>query len=106
MRFSVRPSPAVLLIVACALWGGATVLNKALLASVSPVTLLVLQLTPSAVVLWASLFIRGRHPSRPLPILPLVLLGLLNPGISYTLGLWGSLEARQAFRRFFGRRNR
>ena len=64
-------------------------LNKALLASVSPVTLLVLQLTPSAVVLWASLFIRGRHPSRPLPILPLVLLGLLNPGISYTLGLMG-----------------
>ena len=34
MRMSTRPSPAVLLVLACALWGGATVLSKALLASI------------------------------------------------------------------------
>ncbi|RCU53401.1 DMT family transporter [Agrobacterium vitis] len=89
MRHHSRLSPAVLLIVACALWGAATVLNKALLTSISPVTLLVLQLAPSALILWVAVFIRGtRFPKRSV-IAPLLMLGFLNPGISYTLSLMG-----------------
>jgi drug/metabolite transporter (DMT)-like permease len=86
---STRPSPAVLLVLACALWGGATVLSKALLASIPPVTLLLRQLAPSAAALWLALSLsRGRGRS-PRLMLPLILLGLLNPGISYTLSLMG-----------------
>lgn len=88
-RHPLRPSPAVLLIVACALWGAATVLNKALLTSISPVTLLVLQLAPSALVLWIMVFITNARAARPSLLLPLILLGILNPGISYTLSLMG-----------------
>lgn len=66
MRTSMRVSSAVLLVLACALWGGATVLSKALLASIPPVTLLVLQLAPSAATLWLAFWLsKGR--SAPLP---------------------------------------
>lgn len=89
MRRSLRLPPAALLVVACALWGAATVLNKALLGSINPVTLLVLQLAPSALVLWLAV----RWMSCPFPrrslLLPLIALGVLNPGISYTLSLMG-----------------
>ena len=84
-----RLPPYAMLFVACALWGAATVLAKALLDTVSPVTLLVLQLLPSAAVLWAAVLLSGAR----LPVLaalpPLILLGLLNPGLSYTLSLIG-----------------
>lgn len=89
MRTSMRLPPAVLLIVACALWGGATVLSKALLPSIPPVALLVLQLAPSAAVLWITFWVSKGRSATPSLILPLVLLGLLNPGISYTLSLMG-----------------
>lgn len=88
MRTSLRLPPAALLILACALWGGATVLSKALLASIPPVALLVLQLAPSAAVLWLA-FGLSRRRAAPKSLVPLVLLGLLNPGISYTLSLMG-----------------
>jgi drug/metabolite transporter (DMT)-like permease len=88
-RLSYRLPPAALLVLACALWGAATVFSKALLSSVPPVTLLVLQLAPSALVLWIMAVVtRARRPRRS-HIAPLVLLGILNPGISYTLGLLG-----------------
>lgn len=57
MRTSTRLSPAVLLTLACALWGGATVLSKALLSSIPPVTLVVLQLAPSAAMLWVAFWL-------------------------------------------------
>lgn len=88
-RHPLRLSPSVLLIVACALWGAATVLNKALLTSISPIALLILQLAPSALVLWIMVFVTGAKAARPSLLMPLVLLGILNPGISYTLGLMG-----------------
>ena len=88
-RYSLRLPPAVLLIIACALWGAATVLNKALLTAISPVTLLVLQLAPSALVLWLLVLISGPKRSIKSVIVPLILLGILNPGISYTLSLMG-----------------
>jgi drug/metabolite transporter (DMT)-like permease len=88
-RLAERAPSAVLLIVACALWGGATVMNKALLVAIPPVSLLALQLIPSAVVLWLSVFLSGlRLPNASL-LVPLMVLGLLNPGISYTLSLMG-----------------
>lgn len=89
MRTSLRLPPAALLILACALWGGATVLSKALLASIPPVPLLVLQLAPSAIVLWLTFGLSSRKAAPKSVILPLVLLGLLNPGISYSLSLMG-----------------
>lgn len=88
-RHPLRLPPAVLLVVACALWGAATVLNKALLASISPVTLLVLQLAPSVLVLWTIVFISRARAARPSLLLPLILLGIVNPGISYTMSLMG-----------------
>jgi len=88
-RHLLRLSPAVLLIIACALWGAATVLNKALLASIPPITLLVLQLAPSALVLWFMVFITKAKAARRSLLLPLILLGILNPGISYTMSLMG-----------------
>ena len=92
IRHILRLPPALLLITACAFWGGATVLNKALLATIPPITLLVLQLAPSALALWAIVVITARPlPSRSL-ILPLILLGVLNPGISYTLNLMGLMN--------------
>lgn len=89
MRTSPRLPPAALLILACALWGGATVLSKALLASIPPVALLVLQLTPSATILWLAFGLSRRRAAPRSHLLPLVLLGFLNPGISYTLSLMG-----------------
>ena len=81
--------PAVLLIVACALWGAATVVNKALLASLPPLTLLFLELASSVTALWAILsFSRVQLPP-PLLLWPIVALGVLNPGIVYALALMG-----------------
>lgn len=88
-RLSERVPSAVLLIVACALWGAATVMNKALLVAIPPVSLLVLQLIPSAAVLWVAVLLTGVRVPKALLLVPLVMLGLLNPGISYTLSLMG-----------------
>jgi len=88
-RPSPRFSPAVLLIVACGLWGAATVLNKALLASIPPLTLLALQLAPSALLLWLAALATGASMPRRVLLGPLILLGLLNPGVSYSLSLIG-----------------
>ena len=44
--------PTVSLTLASALWAVPTAISKDLLASVSPITLLVIQLAPSVVVLW------------------------------------------------------
>ena len=89
MRSLERTPPSALLIVACAFWGAGTVLNKALLASLPPVTLLFLQLAPSALALWtAALVTRVRLPRASL-LAPIAILGLLNPGVEYTLSLMG-----------------
>jgi drug/metabolite transporter (DMT)-like permease len=88
-RISERMPSAVLLIVACALWGAATVMNKALLVAIPPVSLLAIQLIPSAAVLWVAARLSGIRFLKGWGVLPLVMLGLLNPGISYTLSLIG-----------------
>jgi len=88
-RFIWHPSPFALLVLASAFWGVATVISKSLLATVPPITLLVVQLAPSVALLWVLVCAHGI----PLPpvraLLPLALLGVLNPGLSYTLSLLG-----------------
>ncbi len=64
-------------------------MNKALLVAIPPVSLLEIQLVPSAVVLWVAVLLSGLRLPRASLLVPVVMLGLLNPGISYTLSLMG-----------------
>lgn len=77
------------LVAASACWGIATVITKHLLTSIPPIMLLNLQLLVSVGLLWPLLIFKGR----PLPAkekwLSVGWLGLLNPGVSYTLSLIG-----------------
>ncbi|MBL9046059.1 MAG: DMT family transporter [Tabrizicola sp.] len=81
--------PAFLLFSASGLWGGATVLNKALLVTISPVLLLVIQLLASTVALLAAVFWVGIALPRGRVLMAAIALGVLNPGISYTFSLMG-----------------
>lgn len=83
------PSPIIYLATACALWGFATVLSKYLLGSLPPITLLVLQLAPSALILWLIVLATPARSFNRRAFVPLILLGFLNPGLSYTLSLFG-----------------
>jgi probable blue pigment (indigoidine) exporter len=76
------------LILAATCWGLGTVISKAALDEVPPLTLLPIQLTASLVVLGVLMRSRGisfRTEGSPL----LGRLGLLNPGIAYALSLLG-----------------
>jgi drug/metabolite transporter (DMT)-like permease len=88
-RYASNFPPAVSLILASALWGIATVISKAILASTPPITFLVIQLVPSVFVLWLLVAARGGPAGVRRGLLPLALLGLLNPGLSYTLSMLG-----------------
>ncbi len=82
-------SPAVSLVLASAFWGLGTVIAKGVLSSVAPITFLVAQLAPSVAVLWA-IVLATRAPLPPRRALaPIVLLGCLNPGLSYTFSMLG-----------------
>src|SRR5271166_4980183 len=89
MQILDRAPPSALLLVACAFWGGGTVLNKALLASLPPVTLLFLQLVPSVAALWSAMLLSRVRLPRASLLAPIAALGLLNPGVAYTLSLMG-----------------
>lgn len=76
------------LVGAAVCWGLGTVVSKAALADLAPVTLLAVQLASSLVVLtllmrWKGIAFRGDAPAL------LGRLGLLNPGAAYALGLLG-----------------
>jgi drug/metabolite transporter (DMT)-like permease len=76
------------LILAATCWGIGTVVSKAALAELAPLTLLAVQLGSSLVVL--AVLLRAQHT----PVLAAVptrigRLGLLNPGIAYALSLLG-----------------
>ncbi len=88
-RYALGISQTVSLTSATAFWGIATVISKALLASVPPITFLVIQLAPSVCVLWVLVLARGMLSVTWPGLLPLALLGLLNPGLSYTLSMLG-----------------
>jgi drug/metabolite transporter (DMT)-like permease len=79
--------PAVALVLASVLWGGAVTGTKYALRGFSPVTLLSVELLAAAGVLWAALRVRGYRPTRSwwLP----VLLGLLEPALAYLADTFG-----------------
>lgn len=85
----VRLSPFFAIVFACMLWALGTILSKNLLDSLPPITLLVVQLAPSAAVLWLIVLTRGVEHTPKRILMPIALLGLLNPGWSYTLNMFG-----------------
>jgi len=88
-RYSFDIPPTASLVIASAFWGVATVISKKLLASVPPVTFLIIQLAPSVSLLWFLVLIRRAQPAERRGLLALTLLGWLNPGLSYTLSMLG-----------------
>jgi drug/metabolite transporter (DMT)-like permease len=80
----------LLLVAATACWGCGTVLSKQVLdRGVAPLTLLAVELAASALLLLlAMLLLRVRLTSSP-AMVKLAVLGVLNPGLAYALGLLG-----------------
>ena len=70
-------------------WGSATVMSKHALDDVSPVSLLALQLAASTVFLWLVILILRIKVPRLMLLAPIAVLGLLEPGLAYLLGLIG-----------------
>ncbi len=70
-------------------WGSATVMSKHALDDVSPVTLLALQLCASTVFLWLVVLLLRIKVPRLTVLAPIAILGLLEPGLAYLLGLIG-----------------
>lgn len=68
-------------------WGSATVMSKYALDDVSPVSLLTLQLTASTVFLWVVVWLRRIAVPPLMALAPIAILGLLEPGLAYLLGL-------------------
>jgi drug/metabolite transporter (DMT)-like permease len=87
-RSSIARRDLAALILAATCWGVGTVISKAALAEVPPLSLLPIQLAASLVALACLMRSRGvplRSEGSPL----LGRLGLLNPGIAYALSLLG-----------------
>jgi drug/metabolite transporter (DMT)-like permease len=88
-RYSFGIPPTISLVLASAFWGVATVISKKLLASVPPIPFLIVQLAPSVSLLWVLVLVGGVQQVQKRGLLPLALLGWLNPGLSYTLSMLG-----------------
>jgi probable blue pigment (indigoidine) exporter len=74
---------------AAAAWGVATVIAKAALDEIPPVVLLPTQLAASTLLVTPFLIARHRHDPPTKNLGRLTALGVLNPGVSYALGLIG-----------------
>jgi drug/metabolite transporter (DMT)-like permease len=74
---------------AAACWGLGTVLSKALLHQFLPLLLLVVQLVGSLLFLWTVTAMRQQLPPLHWRVLKLGLTGLLEPGLTYVLGMIG-----------------
>jgi drug/metabolite transporter (DMT)-like permease len=83
----VRSRALVFVVLAAACWGGGTVLSKAAVRELPPLTLLAVQLLVSIAIL--SLALRLIRVSVRETDRRLVLLGALNPGLAYALSLIG-----------------
>ncbi len=80
----------LLVVAATACWGGGTVLSKlALDRGIAPLTLLAIELGASCLLLGVSAVVRRSRPRPSQTLARLALLGVLNPGIAYALGLLG-----------------
>jgi len=87
-RRSIARRDLVALVLAAICWGTGTVVSKAALDEIPPLTLLAIQLAASVLVLALVMRVRGvplRSDGPPL----LTRLGLLNPGVAYALSLLG-----------------
>jgi drug/metabolite transporter (DMT)-like permease len=87
-RPAIARDDLVALVLAAVCWGGGTVISKAALTEVPPLTLLPIQLTASLAILAVVMRHHGipfRTDGSPL----LGRLGLLNPGLAYALSLIG-----------------
>lgn len=82
-----RSAPALIGAAAC--WGIATVLTKHALGEIPPLTLLPIQLGASVMLVTPLLLVRHRQLAPAGRLARLTALGVLNPGISYALGLLG-----------------
>jgi len=70
-------------------WGSAIVMSKHALDDVSPITLLALQLCASTVFLWLVILLLRIKIPNIMTLAPIAILGLLEPGLAYLLGLIG-----------------
>jgi O-acetylserine/cysteine efflux transporter len=75
--------PVAALILASAMWGGAVSAVKFALGGFDALTLLTIELLAATTVLWAALIAGGYRPPRSWTVA--VVLGLLEPGLSYLL---------------------
>jgi probable blue pigment (indigoidine) exporter len=82
-------APVWSLVAAAAAWGVATVISKRAVDEIEPLTLLPIELAVSVAVLGAAATVSGQRVRRSSELGRLALLGLLNPGLSYALGLLG-----------------
>ena len=77
------------LIAAAACWGLGTVVTKQVVDDLAPLTLLPIQLTASGVLLLVVTAVRREPIALTPPVRKLAVLGVLNPGAAYALGLIG-----------------
>ncbi len=81
---------ALLIVCATACWGCGTVLSKQVLdRGVAPLTLLAIELCASTLLLALVTLAVGSRPRYSPTLARLALLGVLNPGVAYALGLLG-----------------
>jgi drug/metabolite transporter (DMT)-like permease len=86
-------SPSLSLVIACFFWAAGTVISKLLLGSVPPVLFLIIQLAPSAAILWTVTMLKGARLPSGRTLAVVILLGWLNPGLSYMLSMLGLVHA-------------
>ena len=80
----------LLVVAATACWGGGTVLSKQVLdRGVAPLTLLVIELATSCLLLAGLMLALRTGWNRSVGLGRLALLGVINPGLAYALGLLG-----------------
>jgi probable blue pigment (indigoidine) exporter len=89
MAHNVSYSRVPLLVAATACWGSGTVVTKQVLGSIDPLTLLPLQLAASCLFLLTAVRISSTRVVWSPQMTRLSLLGILNPGVAYALGLIG-----------------
>ena len=77
------------LVAAAACWGFGTVVSKHVVDDVAPLTLLPIQLAASSVLLLVVTAVRREPIALTPPVCKLAVLGVLNPGAAYALGLVG-----------------
>jgi len=70
-------------------WGGATVMSKGALEGFHPVLLLNVQLVGSLIFIWSAILIFRLDATRKKTWFGVSMLGLLEPGLAYFLGLIG-----------------